>query len=261
MTLNARLYQMPADSDRHKHAHHQLVVGVRGRAEFEINGSGDKLSTLRGCLAPADDAHYFQGQGDNAMLIVDLLTATPQLSLPPFEQDSFERLFQRASFFDVDPALQQLLQFSAEELKRTHNDPLLQQHLSATILHALGHRLGVTPQPPAQDRTLPLERIDRYITDNLDIKISVNHLAALVHLSSSHFHALFKQQTGLAPHQYLLRARLHKAVQLLRTSAVPLVEISQRCGFSSQSALTHALKKHAAMTPGQIRRAPHAPQF
>ena len=96
--------------------------------------------------------------------------------------------------------------------------------------------------------------MERYVQDNLARRISVAELASQACLSPSHFHALFKDSLGLTPHQYLLKARLDHASRLLRSSSLPLVRIAEECGFSSQSALTTAMRRYLGLTPKGLRR-------
>ena len=98
-----------------------------------------------------------------------------------------------------------------------------------------------------------MQRLDGYIADNLARRISVAELAHVACLSPSHFHAQFKDSVGLTPHQYLLKARLDRATRLLRGSGLPLVRIAEECGFSSQSALTTAMRRYLGLTPKRLR--------
>lgn len=102
---------------------------------------------------------------------------------------------------------------------------------------------------------LNLERLDSYIIKHLARRISVAELAQVVYLSPSHFHAQFKDSVGLTPHQYLLKTRLDRAVRLLRESGLPLIRIAEECGFSSQSALTTAMRRYLGLTPKRLRSA------
>ena len=49
------------------------------------------------------------------------------------------------------------------------------------------------------------------------------------------------------------RARLDRASRLLRESDLALVRIAEECGFSSQSALTTAMRRHLGLTPKRLR--------
>ena len=102
---------------------------------------------------------------------------------------------------------------------------------------------------------LDLQRLDDYIGEHLARRISVAELAHEMCLSPSHFHAQFKDSVGLTPHQYLLQTRLDRAARMLRESNLPLVRIAEECGFSSQSALTTAMRRYMGLTPKRLRAA------
>ena len=57
----------------------------------------------------------------------------------------------------------------------------------------------------------------------------------------------------MTPHQHVLALRVREATQLLRETRLPVAEVASRCGFSSQSALTHALRRQLGETPRAVR--------
>ncbi|MEM7641848.1 MAG: helix-turn-helix transcriptional regulator, partial [Pseudomonadota bacterium] len=61
------------------------------------------------------------------------------------------------------------------------------------------------------------------------------------------------QATGLSPHQFLLRRRIARAKDMLRTSVMPLAEIAVATGFSSQSHMTDVFRQKVGTTPGKYR--------
>ena len=70
--FDTRLIRLPDQSHTHAHEHHQLVMSLAGRAEFEVNGCGGEVCRMRACLVPGEAGHVFAGVGDNRMLILDL---------------------------------------------------------------------------------------------------------------------------------------------------------------------------------------------
>ncbi|WP_369686637.1 helix-turn-helix transcriptional regulator [Photobacterium leiognathi] len=77
----------------------------------------------------------------------------------------------------------------------------------------------------------------------MDKKISVAELASLACVSKSQFYSLFKQQIGVTPHQFVLRKRLELAKKLISEQAMPLSQVAQLCGFSSQSSFCQSFRK------------------
>ena len=75
---NARLLRLDDQAHEHAHDHHQLVLSLSGRAEFEVGGRGGEVCQMRACLVPGDAGHQFAGVGDNRMLILDLAEPFPR---------------------------------------------------------------------------------------------------------------------------------------------------------------------------------------
>lgn len=252
--LNARLMRLDAHRQEHAHVYHQLVFSLFGRAEFDVDGYGGEVCRMRACVVPGNAAHQYAGLGDNLMLILDI----EQQGHGQADLESIQRLFDIPRYPELDADFQNLLGYAGAELTRYGSDPLLSQALGGVLLRAL--HLRVFRQTAFQRKPeLDLERLEIHIKDNLSRRISVAELAQVVCLSPSHFHALFKRSVGLTPHQYLLKLRLDHASRLLRESPLPLVRIAEECGFSSQSALTTAMRRYIGLTPKRLRGNCHAP--
>lgn len=246
--LEARLLRLDDQAHHHAHDHHQLVMSLAGRAEFEVDGRGGEVCRMRACLVPGDAGHGFAGMGENRMLILDL----DGQGTSPEDLEMLGRLFETPRYPELDADFQNLLSYAGAELARYGSDPLLARSLGGILLRALYLRLfGEVRRRPVG--SLDIERLDGYIRDNLARRISVAELAQVACLSPSHFHAQFKDSLGLTPHQYLLKTRLDRAARLLRESDQTLVRIAEECGFSSQSALTTAMRRYLGLTPKRLR--------
>ncbi|AQZ95906.1 helix-turn-helix domain-containing protein [Halopseudomonas phragmitis] len=250
--IKTRILDLPVQSATHAHAQHQLIVGLDGCADFEVMGQGGAVNRLHACLVPGHEMHAFSGRGNNHMLILDLLTEGPGPG--GVEEEQLARLFDKPRFVRLDQRMQSLLDFAAQALGGPDaSDSPMAWHLGGILLHSLHDRLFSTPIPLRSASVIDLERIERYVRERLDRPVSVAELAACACVSSSHFFALFKQVSGLTPHQFVLNVRLDEAGRLLRESSLPVAEIASRCGFSSQSAMTHAIRRHTGLTPRKLR--------
>jgi AraC-like DNA-binding protein len=246
--LNARLMRLDAQPHEHSHNYHQVVLSLAGRAEFDVSGSGGEVCRMRACLVPGDADHEFAGVGDNQMLIVDL----DEQDHSPEDLELLKRLFDMPRYPALDADFQNLLNYAGAELKRYGDDPLLARALGGVLMRALHLRLFdrvvVGRQGP-----LDRERLESHLANNLSRRVTVAEMAQVVCMSPSHFHAQFKENVGLTPHQYLLKLRLDRAARLLRESPLPLVRVAEECGFSSQSALTTAMRRYMGLTPKRMR--------
>ncbi|WP_137818862.1 MULTISPECIES: AraC family transcriptional regulator [unclassified Pseudomonas] len=248
--LKARLIRLDDQAHEHAHDHHQLVMSLSGRAEFEVNGRGGEVCRMRACLVPGDAEHQFAGVGDNRMLILDL----DEQGNSAEDLELLGHLFDTPRYPALDADFQNLLSYAGAELARYGSDPQLARALGGVLLRALHLRL-FGEQAKRAVGLLNVERLDAYIGEHLARRISVAELAQVACLSPSHFHAQFKDSVGFTPHQYLLKTRLDRAARLLRESALPLIRIAEECGFSSQSALTTAMRRYLGLTPKRLRGA------
>ncbi|WP_210239895.1 AraC family transcriptional regulator [Mesorhizobium sp. B2-2-2] len=92
-----------------------------------------------------------------------------------------------------------------------------------------------------------------FMNMNLASKISVDELAALAGLSPKHFNQAFSRTFGRSPHRYLLDLRLDHATRLLSEGDMSIANVAYFSGFSSQSHLTAAMRKHRGTTPARFR--------
>jgi AraC family transcriptional regulator len=100
-----------------------------------------------------------------------------------------------------------------------------------------------------------LQRVMDYIEANLNNGVRLQELASLAGLSPFHFARQFKDATGLAPHQFLLRSRVERAKQLLERTELSLAEIGLTLGFSHQSHFTNVFRRMVGATPKAWREA------
>jgi len=83
---------------------------------------------------------------------------------------------------------------------------------------------------------------------------SLQEVAAACGLSVSHFSRAFSKSTGVAPHGWLLLARVESAKVMLRKRDMPLTMIAHSCGFADRSHLTRVFKRHVGLSPGAWRK-------
>src|SRR5215217_5935917 len=78
-------------------------------------------------------------------------------------------------------------------------------------------------------------------------------LAALVNLSPSRLHQLFKEETGLPPARYLRRLRMRRAKELLETTNLSVKQVMAAVGVSDESHFVRDFKESCGLTPAKYR--------
>jgi transcriptional regulator GlxA family with amidase domain len=72
-------------------------------------------------------------------------------------------------------------------------------------------------------------------------------------MSERNFLRRFKNEIGLTPSDYLLRARLNMSCRMLVESRLPVDKIARRCGIGSGGQLAKLFRKYLATTPTDYR--------
>lgn len=94
-----------------------------------------------------------------------------------------------------------------------------------------------------------LREVEEYIHAHLDQNIALADLANVAHLSEFHFARLFKQTTGLPPHQFVIHQRIERAKRLIAEGRLSLAQIAFEVGFSDQSQFNRHFKPLVGVTP------------
>jgi AraC-like DNA-binding protein len=176
----------------------------------------------------------------------------------PYDSLEVERVLMVPALPAHDPLLQHLalvLQAAVE------GEGVAGQLYAESLADALvGHFLKryAAARPSLQEVTgglLPykLRRTITYIQTHLAQELSLTTLAAVAQTSPAHFARLFKQATGLAPHQYVITCRMAHAKRLLAETDVPLTDIGLEVGCADQSHFTALFRTHIAQTPKAFR--------
>ena len=109
-----------------------------------------------------------------------------------------------------------------------------------------------TPMPAVDAETLQgtLEWMGDHLADDL----TVDGLAARVHMSPRTFARRFRSETGTTPHHWLIGQRVLLAQRLLEESELGIDLLADRAGFGSAAVLRHHFVRRVGTTPQAYRR-------
>ena len=93
----------------------------------------------------------------------------------------------------------------------------------------------------------------KYVSLNLGRRISLEEVAARLHLNPSYFSRLFKKETGMTFIEYVTRLKMERAKELLDQTPLSVGEICERLGYDNQSYFIKTFKAHAGSTPLEYR--------
>ena len=92
-----------------------------------------------------------------------------------------------------------------------------------------------------------------YIYAHLYEELSIKRLSEVIGLNASYLSKLFVKEKGISINEFITRAKISTAENLLKFSDFTSLEISMALGYSSQSAFISVFKKINGVTPKQYR--------
>ena len=99
-----------------------------------------------------------------------------------------------------------------------------------------------------------LKNVTRYIKENYWKNLSLNDLAAMVHLTPVYFCSVFKESYGISPINYLQNVRVENAKKLLANSEKSVTDIAFEVGFQSVHYFSRYFKSHEDLSPNDFRK-------
>lgn len=100
---------------------------------------------------------------------------------------------------------------------------------------------------------MPLPRMRRvleFVEAHLHEDLHLDGLAAEAGLSAFHFARMFRDSTGVTPHQYVLERRVARAQTLLSLGRLTVGEVAAESGFSSATNFIRSFRQRVGVSPG-----------
>ncbi|SOZ39092.1 helix-turn-helix transcriptional regulator [Cupriavidus neocaledonicus] len=227
----------------HQHGYHQLLFGLAGASELELDGHLYRVDDRTGLIVPAGSHHDYMGYHGNLQLVADF--PAQSVALPA-------RLMARPRAFALDGAFgNRVRALAAGRTAFAARAPQADWHLAATLAATLADSLGM----PADREVFPLMSVDACLRANLAAPLRVPELAAHFGWSVRRFQTLFAEAFGDTPHRYQTRLRLDRALQWLSNARLSLAEIALMSGYPDQTTFTRSFTRRFGLPPGAWRAA------
>jgi transcriptional regulator GlxA family with amidase domain len=78
-------------------------------------------------------------------------------------------------------------------------------------------------------------------------------MAQSVGLSTAHFSQMFRKSTGESPHRFVLRQRIERAKEMLRTAEERVLDVAIACGFKTQQHFARVFRQICGASPTDYR--------
>ena len=100
----------------------------------------------------------------------------------------------------------------------------------------------------------PAQAIIQYIQEHYCENLSIAGLAEQFGFSANYVSSLLKQELGISYNKYITQLRLNRAKELLLATRKSVKEITEICGYYSQSHFTKLFMEHEGCTPAEFRK-------
>ena len=251
----------PGEIPEHEHQNLCLHLQIAGDREFEWWQSGKNSieNTQPGSLivvAPGTrDRLRWQGSSERLILSVED-DALQQLASQLGAQHPLEI---KGAWSILAPSTRLLI----SEMGREAREGWPLGVLYANLL-ALSLQTNLIKNHSSQQIALPrlkgglgvpkLKRAMEYMSANLAEDIGLEQIADEMGMSPSHFAHEFRNSTGTTPYQYLLQQRLERAKGLLKTTRLPVQNVSTLTGFKYPANFVRTFRQRVGQSPDAWRK-------
>jgi AraC-like DNA-binding protein len=122
------------------------------------------------------------------------------------------------------------------------------------LLLRLGKALPEGPLPRAVSTSGDIVRVVNRLLSEMQVPASsVGDVAKRLGRSESRLRAMFQQEAGVSLGRYLRNYRLNRAMELLRTTDLPVSEVASLGGFGSPQAFCRSFQQAMGQTPRTYR--------
>jgi transcriptional regulator GlxA family with amidase domain len=111
--------------------------------------------------------------------------------------------------------------------------------------------------PPSEDSLKA--RVQTYVVNNLHAALSIEQLAGAARMSVRSFSRHFMEEAGVTPREFVERARVDAARNLLEAGELPLKAIAYDCGFGDADRMRAVFGRRLGLSPGAYREQFHRP--
>ena len=99
-----------------------------------------------------------------------------------------------------------------------------------------------------------IQKAVMYISAHFGENPKMTTIAELCHLNPNYFCRLFKKCVGMSYKEYLKKVKLDYARKLIKTTSLSFMEITEKCGYETQSHFNREFKAYFEKTPSDMRK-------
>lgn len=246
----------------HIHKEMEIVLVLEGSINITIKDKGYFLKENDFILVNPGEIHSTSKTNeDNICLVFQFDPINLEYYYPLFGKNiinckSFEYGEEEQERFDI--IRRRLARMLQELNKKTQgyqlklgSETLL---LVRDLLHNFEYRkIDKEEEQESKDNVQRINRIIKYINDNLDDGVTLDEIADVEDMSIYYLSRFFKQIIGMTFQDYKNQKRVDKAVRLLTNTDDTITSVAFQSGFPSIKALNSIFKRYHGCAPSEFR--------
>ncbi|OJU13456.1 MAG: hypothetical protein BGN88_13955 [Clostridiales bacterium 43-6] len=261
-TLNSTKGVNPNSRVLHWHRELEICYVKEGTGKYLINGNEYTVNPGDIFIINNDEIHLCYDDNDLTMLVIlfdpSILSGGANVLdheyLLPFLEAG-------QTFYNKIPAEENNSRMTAvlSEMEEEYvsRRPFYELMLKSQILRLLTFILRYYRNEDTP-RNITRSNIGKSVFEFIDGRyknpITVQELADIAEMSTSHFSSMFKSFAGVSPMEYIIQKRITSAMEALKTTNDSILDIATNCGFQSLSNFNHIFKKQTGASPSGYRK-------
>lgn len=222
------------------HSHNTLQILVDMQTGFRCRIDGEDWHEYKNYIIKEEIPHQLDTAGSMQLIIyLDVETTAAKIIK--------EKYLKAKKAADPDRDIFGAIKPNEWQQAVLRPDPEKLQNIIQQVLQIL------TAQPETKKTDARIRIIEKHIANTHPDDLSSATLAAIVHLSESRLRALFKEQTGVSMHKYILWTRIRFAINRIMNGAA-VNEAAWEAGFTDNSHFHKMLVNMFGISPSQFLR-------
>ena len=248
----------------HWHDAIELIAVISGKMDYNVNGAVSHLFSGRGIVVNAGQMHFgYSEQRTECEFICALLHPMVLCSIPSFQQDFIEPVISntQAPFLYLSSEIlwqkniyERIISIYKNRERKTAPLQILSEFSAIWSLL-------VENMPPDNEKNqrqnqelFVIKNMVQFVQKNYTEKITLSDIARSGAVGESKCYKLFLIFFSQSPNGYLTQYRLHKSIELLRTTDMLIVEIALSVGFRGASYYSETFRKWMNKSPTEFRK-------
>ena len=230
-----------------------LIYCVQGVGWYYVNDQKYDVKPNQAFILPADVAHRYGTDAQNPWTIYWLhFTGTQAHYFLDFLKSSND-----LSPVTVSPQSErfQLFDDIMAHIEMSFNmDNLIYANTSLARFLATFNTSVYNPAPNVSEESDPISRSITFMKENLSKTLSLEELAQVAGMSTSHYSAVFREKLQSAPINFFTFLKIQEACRLLENTRLRIKEVAYQIGYGDPYYFSRVFTQVMSVSPRDFRK-------